>query len=147
VWSGSASSAHQTHRHTKYNFQRQLLLAGVVRLQHQDTTVQVADVLTKDLGRVLHRKHRDVLFGRKQIEIISRKLPESTKTYLKRHNDELKLNARTLALTQAFKSNANSKLWAGREPDKEIRWQFSCSKPAASFIIYQPFSKINLRVE
>ena len=112
---------HQRTKHidTKYHFQRQLLLAGVVRLQHQDTTVQVADILTKDLGRILHRKHRDVLFGRKQIEIISRKLPDSTKTYLKRHNDQLKLNAKTLALTQAFKSNANSKLWAGREPDKE----------------------------
>ena len=81
--------------------------------------MQVADILTKDLGRILHRKHRDVLFGRKQIEIISRKLPDSTKAYLKRHNDQLKLNAKTLALTQAFKSNANSKLWAGREPDKE----------------------------
>ena len=112
---------HQRTKHidTKYHFQRQLLLAGVVRLQHQDTTVQVADILTKDLGRILHRKHRDVLFGRKQIEIISKKLPESTKTYLKRHNDELKLNAKTLALTQAFKSNASSKLWAGRDPDKE----------------------------
>ena len=88
-------------------------------MQHQDTTVQVADILTKDLGRILHRKHRDVLFGRKQIEIISRKLPDSTKAYLKRHNDQLKLNAKTLALTQAFKSNASSKLWAGREPDKE----------------------------
>jgi hypothetical protein len=52
-------------------------------------------------------------------DLCSRKLPESTKAYLKRHSDELKLNAKTLALTQAFKSNANSKLWAGREPDKE----------------------------
>jgi hypothetical protein len=46
------------------------VVAGIVRLQHQDTTVQVADILTKDLGQILHRKHRDVLFGRKQIEII-----------------------------------------------------------------------------
>ena len=30
-----------------------------------------------------------------------------------------KLNAKTLALTQACISNAKSKLWAGREPDKE----------------------------
>ena len=48
---------HQRTKHidTKYHYQRQLLLAGVVRLQHQDTTVQVADILTKDLGRILHR--------------------------------------------------------------------------------------------
>jgi hypothetical protein len=61
-------------------------------------------------GSVQSQSATQFFFGRKQIEIISRKLPESTKTYLKRHNeclnDELKLNAKTLALTQAFKSNA-----------------------------------------
>jgi hypothetical protein len=63
-----AAAHHQRTKHidTKYHFQRQLLLAGIVRLQHQDTTVQVADILNTDLGRSLHRKHRDVLFGRKK---------------------------------------------------------------------------------
>ena len=62
----------------------------------------VADLLTKDLGKTLHKRHRDVLFGRKNIEIISKSLPDSYKTYLKRHNDELRLNAKKVQLTQAF---------------------------------------------
>ena len=28
-----------------------------------DTTVNVADILTKDLGRKVHRRHREVLMG------------------------------------------------------------------------------------
>jgi len=93
------------HIDMKYHFQRQLLLQGVVRYQHQDTTVQVSDILTKDLGRKLHKLHRDVLFGRKNLEFISRKLPESNKTYLKRHNDELLLNAKTMQLRHAFEKS------------------------------------------
>ena len=38
------------------------------------------------------------------MEIISKKLPESYKMYLTRHNDEVKLNAQKLKLAQAFKS-------------------------------------------
>ena len=101
-------SAHHNrtkHIDMKYHFQRQLLLQGVVRYQHQDTTVQVSDILTKDLGRKLHKLHRDVLFGRKNLEFISRKLPESNKTYLKRHNDELLLNAKTMQLRHAFEKS------------------------------------------
>ena len=58
---------HQRTKHIdiKYHFQRQLLLEGVVRYQHQDTTVQPSDILTKDPGRKLYKCHRDVLFGRK----------------------------------------------------------------------------------
>ena len=80
-----------------------LLLDGVVRFQHQAADVQIADILTKDLGSKAHRRHRDVIFGRKEIEIKSLKLPESYKTYLTRHNDELKKNAHTLRLAQARK--------------------------------------------
>ena len=76
---------------------------GVVRFQHQSTHVQIADILTKDLGSKLHRAHRDVLFGRKQTEICPLKLPDSYRTYLTRHNDELVLNARKLKLsTRAY---------------------------------------------
>ena len=77
-----------------------------MRYQHQATDVQIADILTKDLGSKAHRKHRDVLFGRKQIEIKSVKLPESYKTYLTRHNDELKKNAHALRLAQANKKSS-----------------------------------------
>ena len=59
--------------------------------------------LTKDLGSKAHRRHRDVLFGKKELEIKSLKLPESYKTYLVRHNDELKKNAQALRLAQAHK--------------------------------------------
>ena len=72
---------HQRTKHIeiKYHYQRQLLLEGVVRFQHQATGVQVADILTKNLGKKLHKLHRDVLFGRKSMQIISHKLPESRK--------------------------------------------------------------------
>ena len=96
---------HQRTKHIdiKYHFQRQLFLEGVVRYQHQDTTVQPSGILTKDPGRNLHTCHRDVLFGRKDLQILSRKLPESAKNYLKRHNDELELNAMKLKVQQQFK--------------------------------------------
>ena len=97
------SSHHQRTKHvaTKYHYQRQLLLQGIVRFQHQATEVQIADILTKDLGSKAHRRHRDVIFGKKAIEIIANKLPDSYKMYLTRHNDELKKNAQAVRLAQA----------------------------------------------
>ena len=79
-----------------------------MRFQHQATEVQIADILTKDLGAKLHRAHRDVLFGRKQINIRSLKLPDSYKSYLNRHNDELLLNARKLKLSQQLSKQSNA---------------------------------------
>ena len=66
------STHHQRTKHvaTKYHYQRQLLLQGIVRFQHQATEVQIADILTKDLGGKAHRRHRDVIFGKKAIETI-----------------------------------------------------------------------------
>jgi hypothetical protein len=66
------SSHHQRTKHiaTKYHYQRQLLLQGIVRFQHQATQVQIADMLTKDLGSKAHRRHRDVIFGKTAIEIM-----------------------------------------------------------------------------
>ena len=97
------SSHHQRTKHvaTKYHYQRQLLLQGIVRFQHQATEVQIADILTKDLGGKAHRRHRDVIFGKKAIEIIANKLPDSYRMYLTRHNDELKKNAQAVRLAQA----------------------------------------------
>ena len=51
------------------------------------------DILTKYLGSKAHRRHRNVIFGRKAIEIIASKLPDSCKMHLTRHYDELKNNA------------------------------------------------------
>ena len=63
--------------------------------------LQIADILTKDLGSKAHRRHRDVIFGKKAIEIIASKLPDSRRLYLTRHNDELKKNAQAIRLAQA----------------------------------------------
>ena len=49
----------------------------------------------------MHRRHRDVIFGKTAIEIIANKLPDSYKMYLTRHNDELKKNAQAIRLAQA----------------------------------------------
>ena len=53
--------------------------------------------MTKDLGKKLHKAHRDVVFGRKPVVIDSHKLPESQKIYMRRHNEELqrKVKARS----------------------------------------------------
>jgi hypothetical protein len=97
------SPHHQRTKHvaTKYHYQRQLLLQGTVRFQHQATQVKIADILTKDLGSKAHRRHRNVIFERKAIEIIASKLPDSCKMYLTRHYDELKKNAQATRLAQA----------------------------------------------
>jgi len=99
---------HQRTKHiaSKYHFQRKLLLDGVVRYQHQASEYLVADLLTKDLGKILHKRHREVGFGRQEMQIVSRKLPESNKVYARRHNDELALNAKALRLAQAFKTHS-----------------------------------------
>ena len=92
------------HIGIKYHFQRQLLLDGVIRLQHQSTRVQVADILTKDLGRKVHRRHRNVLCGKVPIEIESVALPESQKLYIRRHNEELARRIQKDKLESEFKS-------------------------------------------
>jgi hypothetical protein len=50
VWAVIASSESEACGDEKYHYQRQLLLQGVVGFQHQATEVQIADILTKDLG-------------------------------------------------------------------------------------------------
>ena len=70
--------------------------------QHQSTSVQIADILTKDLDRVLHKKHRAVLFGEKPIEFISVAIPDSQKVYCRRHNEEIKRRQNTQELKAKF---------------------------------------------
>ena len=101
--SGPAAHYQRTkHIDIKYHFQRSLVLAGVVRFQHQATQVQISDILTKNLGKKLHKLHRDVLFGRKPIVIISHKLPDSNKEYVRRHNEEVARKQLQLKLAKAF---------------------------------------------
>jgi len=91
------------HIDMKFHYQRQLVLDGVVRVQHQATAHQCSDILTKNLGKKLHKRHRDVLFGRKCIVIESLKLPESQKAYVRRHNDEVVRKQQQLELQRGFK--------------------------------------------
>ena len=77
------------HIDMKYHYQRQLVLKGIVRIKHQATGQLFSDILTKNVGRKIHKRHRDVMFGRTPVVIESHKLPESQKAYVRRHNDEL----------------------------------------------------------
>ena len=98
---------HQRTKHIagKYHFQRQLLLNGVVRYQHQDTAVQAADILTKALSRKLHKRHRDVLLGRQPLKIISKELPHSHKQYVRLHNEQLSSKSKQVRLSQQLKDS------------------------------------------
>ena len=64
--------------------------------------MQIADILTKDLDKILHKKHRDVLFGVQPIQIVSLKLPESQKVYCRRHNEEIERRQQTQILKAEF---------------------------------------------
>ena len=97
------------HIGAKYHFQRQLLLDGVVRYQHQAGHLHPADMLTKDLGKKQHKAHRDVIFGKKPIVIQSVKLPESQKIYMRRHNEELARKVKELKLRQNFQQEERTK--------------------------------------
>ncbi len=96
------------HISIKYHFQRQLLLDGIIRLQHQSTEVQVSDILTKDVGRKVHKRHRDVLCGKVPITFKSVPLPDSYKVYLRRHNEELARRLQREKLAQQFKEAQDS---------------------------------------
>ena len=62
--------------------------------------MQTADILTKDLPKKLHKRHRDVLFGRKPMEFISVKLPQSHKEYLRRYNEEVERRVKEMKLAK-----------------------------------------------
>ena len=79
-----------------------------MRFQHQSTEVQIADIMTKDLGKNLHRRHRKVLFGDAPIEIKSVPLPDSHKVYVRRHNEELAQRTKTAELKKALELKSGS---------------------------------------
>ena len=86
----SAQHARTKHLDVKYHFQRQLLVNGIIRVQHLDTACLPADLLTKILSKESTRKHREVLLGQAAMQVISKELPDSQKSYVQRHNEELK---------------------------------------------------------
>ena len=95
---------HQRTKHiaTKYHLQRHMLLEGIVRFQHQATEVHTSDIFTKDLGKKLHKRHRDVLFGRVPMEFISQKLPHSHQEYVRRYNEEIERKVKEMELSKTL---------------------------------------------
>ena len=85
------SPHHQRTKHIglRYHYVRDLVRAGRVRFQHQDTHEQPADLLTKMLPEPAHTKHAEVLLGLRQLKIHQRPLPLSTRIYLQLHNEQL----------------------------------------------------------
>ena len=81
------------------------------------SAVQPADIFTKDLGRKVHRRHRDVLFGKTPIVIESVALPESQKVYIRRHNEELARKNAKDKLERSFKSVSDSDSMLDTTPD------------------------------
>ena len=79
-------------------------------MQHQDTEHQVADIFTKALSRVSFARHSAVLLGEVEIKVIAKPLPQSTRTYLELHNQQL---AKRVAETQV-------RAVAGRKSSAEV---------------------------
>ena len=61
---------HRRSKHIalRFHYIRQLILQGVVVVQYHPTHHQPADLLTKNLGRILFRRHADVCMGITRIE-------------------------------------------------------------------------------
>ena len=100
------AAPHQRTKHidTKYHFQRTLVKDGVVRYQHQDTNHQFTDIFTKDLAKVLHERHKNVIPGLAQMQVVTKKLPESKAAYAKMHNEVLASKEKQDAMQRAYAS-------------------------------------------
>ena len=77
---------------------------------NQATNVQIADMMTKDLGKSLHIKFREAAMGKKQLEIVSLKLPESNKEYIRLHNEEVQRKQNELDLARKFEMQSKQKV-------------------------------------
>ena len=97
------SPHHQRTKHVgyRYHYVRSLVRMGKVKFQHQDTTEQPSDLMTKLLPQHAHEKHAAVLLGLAKIKIFQRPLPAVTKVYLQLH--EKQLNDTKTALASASK--------------------------------------------
>lgn len=58
------------HLDIKYNFIRDVIANGEVYIEYMQTNDQVADIMTKGLGRNLFQKHRESLNLVKQFNLI-----------------------------------------------------------------------------
>ena len=64
--------------------------------------MHTSDIFTKDLGKKLHKRHHDVLFGRVPVEFISQKLPHSHKEYVRRYNEEIERKVKEMELSKTL---------------------------------------------
>ena len=60
-------------------------------------------MMTKDLGKSLHRKFREIAMGKKKLEIVSLKLPDSNKEYIRLHNEEVTRKQAEIELAKNFR--------------------------------------------
>ena len=106
------SPHHQRTKHIglRYHYIREKVKSGQIRMQHQDTEHQVADIFTKALSRVSFARHSAVLLGEVEIKVIAKPLPQSTRIYLELHNQQL---AKRVAETQVRAA-------AGRKSSAEV---------------------------
>ena len=93
------SPHHQRTKHigVKYHFVRDLVKSCVVRIQHQDTQYQPADLFTKSLPRPAHERHAAVIMGHANLVVKALPLPTSTRKYLELHNQQLKKTTEELS--------------------------------------------------
>ena len=98
------SPHHQRTKHIglRYHYVRDLVRAGCVRFQHQDTQEQPADLLTKLLPEPAHTKHAEVLLGLRQVKIHQRPLPLSTRIYQQLHNEQLEKTQAEMTQRSSF---------------------------------------------
>ena len=66
----ASSVCHRRSKHIalRYHYIRQLILDGVVTVQYHPTAYQPADLLTKNLGRILFHRHCMVVMGHAKIQ-------------------------------------------------------------------------------
>ena len=89
---------HQRTKHIGYRFHyvRSLVKQCILRFQHQDTAEQPADIFTKFLTEDMFSKHAAVLLGTRQLKIVQKPLPRSTRIYLELHNQQLEQTKRDM---------------------------------------------------
>ena len=89
---------HQRTKHIgyRYHYVRTLVRAGLLRFQHQDTSEQASDLFTKLLPEPAHTKHAQVLLGLRQLKVVQKMLPRSTRIYLELHNRQLESTQREM---------------------------------------------------
>jgi hypothetical protein len=144
---------HQRTKHiaTKHHFchlQLQLLLEGVVRYQHQATGVHTSDIFTKDLGKQLHKQHRDVLFGRQPMVFVHRtcvRCKDGVKNTTK--NEEVRVQLAVSDLGYILNSGlADNWTWSAIWCRSPVFWSSPILIKAYLATTFQPFKSTSTLV-